>query len=80
MATQTKEVVVMTTPVETKKPAATTLVRVSGKANQVINLLSKRDGRSKAQIIEEALHAYARTYPEAREKVASRRGRKKKVA
>ena len=55
------------------------LVRVGTKAQKALENLSARDGRSKAQIIEEALVFYYKNYPQPREASKSRRGRKPKT-
>lgn len=54
------------------------LIRVSTQTAKAIANLSGRDGRSKSQLIEDALVTYYKTYPKARPPVKSRRGRKKK--
>lgn len=55
------------------------LVRVGEKAQKALENLSERDGRSKSQIIEEALVLYFKSYPQPREASKSRRGRKPKT-
>ena len=51
-------------------------VRLDDKTKQVLESLSKRDGRPQGTLVQEALVIYYERFPVAREKIPSKRVRK----